>query len=144
MEAEEKDILIVVKEDELCTMKINLSISLITFYCKQHLNSEQVRQNLLEMLQQVRKYEIKYLMGQVRALHYLSIEDANWLWNKVMPELKASTIIKWARIEEPNSMLELNSISIKSRLEVEGTQVSELQFEAFLDEESALHWLLND
>ncbi|MDX5437705.1 MAG: hypothetical protein LPK03_10950 [Pontibacter sp.] len=144
MEAEEKDIVIVVKEDELCTMKINLSISLITFYCKQHLNSEQVRQNLLEMLQQVRKYEIKYLMGQVRALHYLSIEDANWLWNKVMPEMRASTIIKWARIEEPSSMLELNSIFIKNRLKEEGTQESELQFDSFLDEESALHWLLHE
>ncbi|WP_266204782.1 hypothetical protein [Pontibacter kalidii] len=142
MEAGEKEKVIVVKETDVCTIKVDLSLSLLTVYCKQHMEGHEVRQNMTDMLVIVDTYKLRYLLGNVRALHYLKLEDANWLWNTLLPTLRASTVLKWARVEDPFSMVELNSLQVKKRLETEGVAKSELQFESFVDEESALHWLL--
>jgi hypothetical protein len=142
METGEEEKVIVVMESDLCTIKVNQSLSLLVVYCKRHIESSQMRQNFMDMLDIAAAYKIKYLMGNVRALHYLKMDDANWLWDSILPTLRASTILRWARVEDPVSMVELNSLQIKKRLEAEGVNESELQFESFVDEESALHWLL--
>lgn len=142
MEAEEQEDVIVLKESETCIIKVNLPLSVLTVYCKRHMESKQIQQTLLDMLEIVETYDIRYLMGDVRALYYLKVEDANWIWDNILPIVKTSSVIKWARVENPSSMVELNSLQIKQKLQEEGTLKSELQFETFVDEESALHWLL--
>ena len=144
MEAERETDVIVVREDATCSIKVDLTLSMLTIYCKQHLESEEVRQNLVQVLDIIDSYQLRYLLGNVRALHYLNISDANWLWDCIIPRLKASTVVKWARVEDPHSMMDLNSLEVKRRLADEGTQAGDLQFESFFDEESAIHWCLND
>ncbi|TPE43091.1 hypothetical protein [Pontibacter mangrovi] len=138
VQTEEKVIL--VKDDELCTMKINVTRSLFSFYCKKHLESEQIRQNFMLMLNLVHTYKIKYVMGQARALHHLNAQDNHWLCTNIIPKVEASTVLKWARIEHPNSMLEFNSNQIKQKLNKTG----KVQFQSFMDEESALLWLFDE
>lgn len=134
----------VVKDDPVCSIKLDLTHAMLVVYCKQHMESEKLQQNILAMLDLIYTYKVKYLLGNLRALHYLSVKDANWLWDCIVPAVKASSVVKWARVEDPSSMLELNSLQIKARLEAENTPKSVLQFEAFVDEESALHWLLEE
>ena len=144
MEADQETKVIVVREDDTCYIKVDLTRSMLTIYCKEHLESEEVRQNLMQVLEIIHTYQLKYLLGNVRALHHLNIGDANWLWDHIMPRLKASTVVKWARVEDPFTMMDLNSLEVKRKLETENTLTSELQFETFFDEESAIHWLLGD
>ncbi|OKL38423.1 hypothetical protein [Pontibacter flavimaris] len=144
METREKEKVTLVKENSDYTIKVYLSLSLLTLHCKRHMGSEEVRQTCMALLEIVDAYKVKYLMSNARALHYLSMEDANWVWNHTLTALRASTILKWARVEGPASMVELNSLQVRRRLEAEGVKASELQFESFVEEESALHWLLDN
>ena len=135
MEAAEEKILIL-KEDELCTIKVDLSASVLFVTCKQHMEQQELRERFMAMLQIVNTYQVKYLLSNVRVMHYMKLEDTNWLSGTVIPGMKASPLIKWARIEQPSSMMEINSLQLKEAFG------NEFQFESFLEEESALHWLL--
>jgi hypothetical protein len=135
--------LIVIKDNEHCKMKICLEQSILNVVCKSHHESEELRKNLLELMEIIKAYRIKYLLGDVRSLHYLKVEDSNWLLSNIIPAMKACSLQKWARVENPCSMMELNSLQLKHKLEFEDACRNELQFESFVDEESALHWLLH-
>ncbi|MCX2741125.1 hypothetical protein [Pontibacter anaerobius] len=136
MEAAEEKIL-VLREDELCTIKVDLSISVLFVNCKQHMEQQDLRERFLEMLVIVDTYQVKYLLSNVRAMHYMKVEVTNWLSGTIIPCIKSSPLLKWARIEQPSSMMELNSIQLKKECG------NDFQFESFLEEESALHWLLS-
>lgn len=144
MEAEQERNIIVVKETELCTISVDMTLSIIKAYCKQHMEGEEMRQNLLALLDLIHVFKPKFILGNVRALHYLDLQDSNWFWQKIVMSLRGSSVVKWARIEDPHSMVELSTMQIRLRLEEEGIAKSELQFDAFPDEESALHWLLQE
>lgn len=134
--------LISIRENETCTIKVCQTLFMLHVVCKKHLDSSDLRRNLLEIVELIKAYEIKYLLGDVRSLHYMKMEDANWLIATILPAMKVCTLQKWARVESSNSMIELNSLQLKNKLEFEEACKQELQFESFVDEESALHWLL--
>ncbi|WP_299759277.1 hypothetical protein [uncultured Pontibacter sp.] len=134
--------LVVLKDNERCTIKVCQTLSILHIVCKKHFENKELRQNLLEVMELIKAHKIRYFLGDVRSLHYMKMEDANWLSTTILPVMKICSLQKWARVENPNSMIELNSLQLKHKLEFEETCKHELQFESFVDEESALHWLL--
>ncbi|RIJ34401.1 hypothetical protein D1627_15905 [Pontibacter oryzae] len=134
--------MIIAEEDQLYTVQVDLEQSLLQVRFKQHLEGSALRERLLTIKNLINTYKLRHLLKDVREIYFIKLEDANWLAENFIPDLKKSKLLRYARIEKEGSLLQLNSIQLQSKIRDESLMYSPLQFETFVEAESALHWLI--
>ncbi|AKD03898.1 hypothetical protein POKO110462_03050 [Pontibacter korlensis] len=135
---------VVLQDNERYKIEVDITNSILYVKCRKHLEADALHAKYLSILDIINTYKLKYLLTDVRSIHHLNLKDASWLISNVIPAMKDSTLLKYARLEDAGSMLHLNSMHLKCKLDTETPEARVLQFETFVDEESALHWLLNE
>lgn len=138
-----QDKIITAEEDELYIAQVDLEHLLLHVRFKQHLEGIELRKRLLQIKDIVNTYKLKYLLKDVREVYFIKLEDSNWIAENIIPSLKTSSLLRYARIEKEGSLMQLNSIQLQKKIRTEFTECSPLQFEPFVETESALHWLLS-
>ncbi|MDX5421032.1 MAG: hypothetical protein LPK14_02175 [Hymenobacteraceae bacterium] len=116
--------------------------SLLYVLWKHHLEGEALREKYLALLSIVQKFKPKAWLGNARAMYYTTVQDARWLFEHFLPTLIESSIVRYARLESPQSLLMLDSMKLQDRIsQLAQGAAGHLEFKFFTDEGLALGWL---
>lgn len=131
-------------DDQDFRVDIKDRLSLIYIYWKRHLEGDALREKYLILLRLIRKYKPKRLLSNARTMYYTTVQDARWLFEQFLPMLIESSVTRYARLESPQSLLMLDSMTLQDRINLlaQGGEAA-LEFRFYTDEEQAVDWLVS-
>ena len=133
-----------IEEDQFYRVEFDEMRSLIHVYWKVHLEGEILKEKYLALLNIIKTFRPKLWLGNARAFHYTTLQDARWVFDYFIPGLIESSITKYARIESPRSLLLLDSENLLKKIITTSQEQDEVfEFSFFIDEGLALDWLMN-
>lgn len=104
-------------------------------------NFRRIFQKLADITLQTRS---AYWLSDARAIRYIEFADQNWLLSDIVPRLKESQLVKFARLSTPESLALLDVVRIYDMVvKLVGIDLKD-KMEVFTDKEAALHWLFAD
>jgi hypothetical protein len=132
----------IITEDDYYRVEYHKRHSLMYVLWKSHLEGDILLDRYHSILEIVKKIKPARWLGNARALHYTTIQDSRWIFDKFIPSLIESSISRYARLESHSSLLILDSMKLQDRLNsLPEIKSNEFEFRFFTDEGLALSWL---
>ncbi|MBB6611978.1 hypothetical protein H7F15_13085 [Pontibacter sp. Tf4] len=100
---------------------------------------EELQESLTHLLQVIDEREPWYLLADTRKLNTLGADDQSWIRNSFLPSLSQSSVVKFARIMEPDVFTQAVLESLLGYMQWE--QHFGCSLRSFTDRESALDWI---
>lgn len=133
----------VVAEDQFYRVEIHESTAIIYVFWKCHLEGDILKEKFMMLLSLIRKFKPRRWLGNATATYYTTIQDARWLFEEFIPALIDSSVLRYARVETPNSLLLLDSLSLQDKLDsLPKDKAERFEFRFFTDEDQAYQWLV--
>ena len=131
-----------VADDNIYLVEMHQSTSMMHVHWKQHVEGELLKEKFQALLNIIKRFKPKRWLGNARAMHYTTIQDARWFFRTLLPQLIESSVMRYARIETRNSLMALDSMNLQDWLNSlpEGDKAP-FEFRFFYEEEPALEWL---
>ncbi|MBC5992482.1 hypothetical protein [Pontibacter cellulosilyticus] len=132
-----------IEEDSYYRVEYAEKQSLIYVHWKEHIQGEVLKNKYLSLLNVISALQPKKWLSNAKVFHYTTLQDARWVFDYFIPNVVKSSLIKYARIEAPRSLLLLDSESLLEKITRTTREQNEVfEFRFFIDEEFALDWLL--
>jgi len=130
-----------VYEDEVITIYLDLSLSLLRLVWKQQPSSMQYRQGYRRAIVLALEHKTRYWLTDSRRILYLYQADQHWMYAKMRPLLKGGKLQRMTIVLQPETLImtDQGPIHDRSTASFRGKKLFYLDF--FLDVESALSWL---
>jgi hypothetical protein len=130
-----------VYEDNILTIEIDTGKSFIYLCWLQHPDSENLRQSFALAAEFAIIRNCQYWLSDARAVHYLEFADQNWMLQFMVPLLRTSHLVKYARINSEESLSLLDMDRIVENIESSASKDNKGKVAVFVDRQSALDWL---
>ncbi|HEY4651655.1 MAG TPA: hypothetical protein VIG72_09580 [Pontibacter sp.] len=121
------------------TIRYSEPLNLIEIHWEVVTSPEEAQQSLTHLLKLIEEREPWYLLADTRKLNSLGTEDQTWIRNSFLPALSQSSVVKFARIMEPDVFTQAVLESLLGYMQFE--QHFGCSLRSFTDRESALDWI---
>ena len=133
-----------VYQDEYLTVQVDDKLKFIFLVWLRHPNGPEFRRLFQKAADITIEREIKYWLSDARAIHCLEFADQNWLVREMAPLLKKTSLLKFARLTTPESLMLLDATQVYEKVGKIKDLGSKVELELFTDKEVALTWLFSD
>ncbi|MDX5436409.1 MAG: hypothetical protein LPK03_04405 [Pontibacter sp.] len=134
----------ILAEDDVFRVEISRRLSLLHVLWKRHVEGELLREKYQTIFRLIDRFKPRCWLGNARALHYTTLQDARWFFDQFVFSLFASSVTKYARLEAHQSLLLLDSLSLHQKVNnYAESHPDQFEFRFFTDEGLALEWLSN-
>lgn len=83
----------------------------------------------------------RYWLSDARAIQYVEFADQNWLLHDIVPMLKKSELLKFARLTTTESLVLMDVVRVYALVSQMTDLGVQTKLEMFTDEEEAMAWL---
>jgi hypothetical protein len=125
-----------VYENEFISIEIDNNLDFIQVVWLQHPDSDTFRQCYAQATELALIRNCRFWLSDARAVHYLEFADQNWFLHFMVPLLRSSRLLKYARINSEESLSMLDTDRILQQLDLTKGRVG-----IFLERAAALDWL---
>ena len=133
-----------VYQDDYVKAEVDEAASFIYVEWFRHPDSQNFRRIFQKLTDITLETRSAYWLSDARAIRYIEFADQNWLLSEIVPKLKESQLVKFARLSTPESLALLDVVRIYDMV-VKLVDVDlKDKMEVFTDKEAALEWLFAD
>ncbi|MBC5774943.1 STAS/SEC14 domain-containing protein [Pontibacter sp. KCTC 32443] len=129
----------VTTDQSLYSIRYSEPLSLVEITWNGLVTSQGLQAALTHLIEVIEDKQPRYLLADTRRLNSLGTEDHNWVKHSFLPALSTSSIVKFARITEPDVFTHAIIDSLLSY--VQGEEYFGCIMRSFNDREAALDWL---
>lgn len=122
-------------------ININQQNSLIHINWNARVESESIKQSYQVAADLVRKFSLRNWLNDTRKEGYLDIENQNWFYRCLVPQLIQNKLQKMARVIPDDPLAMLVSCNILDKIHTSLEPEANFRFEIFTDLDHALYWL---
>jgi hypothetical protein len=123
-------------ENAFISVEIDNNLDFIQIVWLQHPDSDTFRHCYAQATELALIRNCRFWLSDARAVHYLEFADQNWFLHYMVPLLRGSKLLKYARINSEESLSMLDTDRILQQLDLSKGRVG-----IFLDRAAALDWL---
>lgn len=134
--------ILVVADDQVYRVEMHEKASLMHVFWKCHVEGEVLKEKFQKLLELIVVFKPTRWLGNAKATHYITMQDARWLLLHFFPSLICSSVSKYARLESTASLLVLDSMSLQDKINsLPENSAEAFEFRFFTDEDQAHQWL---
>lgn len=129
-------------DEEFGAISLYEAESLILADWKRQVTFEERKACLLQALELIKQYQVKYLLINNHNIFYLSPAEKNWIACDWVESVSSSSLLKIGAVFFENYNMLINSINFTSQLQKLYKEKGKIQLRAFTNFPCAIAWIL--